>query len=150
MTADQLPLFAAPPVERAHDGIPLHGDTREEPEGMAAAYPGVPSPVSPPYVKHSKTSQAAAEAIKPHLGRLEAQVYRYIRAKGEWGSTDEEGILLTALAGNTYRPRRIRLAELGYIETVGKRPTRSGRQAEVWAARKSNKEAAGDGSSGSK
>jgi hypothetical protein len=48
--------------------------------------------------------------------------------------TDAELEELTGLAGNSLRPARVRLLELGAITDTGeRRPTSSGRPAIVWA-----------------
>lgn len=50
------------------------------------------------------------------------------------GLTDEEGQSLTGLSGNSWRPCRVCLVELGHVtETPARRATMSGRPAIVWA-----------------
>lgn len=50
------------------------------------------------------------------------------------GLTDEEGQALTGMAGNSWRPCRVCLVELGYVtETAVRRTTMAGRPAIVWA-----------------
>lgn len=86
-----------------------------------------------PHVPGSATSQAAAEAIRPHACRLRMAVLRSIAAHLGLGQTDEEVQESTKLGGNCERPRRRELVVLGYIRDSGwTRPTASGRQATVW------------------
>jgi hypothetical protein len=90
----------------------------------------------PPAVRGSETSREAAEEIRPHLNRLEAVVLDAVRASGMDGLTDEEGIDATRLSPSTYRPRRVRMVELGRVVDSGrKRATASGRLAVVWVTR---------------
>lgn len=90
----------------------------------------------PPAQRHSETSVAAAEAIKPDANRLRAMVYEYIASRGQDGATDEEGQEALAMQGSTYRPRRVELQAAGRIRKLdATRPTRSGRQAAVWVAK---------------
>lgn len=87
----------------------------------------------PPYQKHSPTSRAAAEAIKPALNALQSRVLAVIRLEPSWGATDEDICTVTGLKGSTVRPRRIELCEKGLIKDSGKtRATKRGRQATVW------------------
>ena len=88
---------------------------------------------APPCQKHSETSRAAAEQIEPRAATLRRAVLDFLRARGAQGATDEEGMTALAMAGNTYRPRRIECFQAGLIVDSGlTRPTRSGRQAVVW------------------
>ena len=83
----------------------------------------------------AETSRAAAEAIKPGVLTLRARVLRHIRECGDHGCTDAEGQAALEMSGNTYRPRRLELEQLGRIRQ-GKttRKTPSGRSAVVWVA----------------
>lgn len=86
---------------------------------------------TPPYQKHSPTSRAAAEAIKPKIGPLHRAIMEHLRAFG--GSTDEELQENLIIAQNTQRPRRRELQQAGLVIDSGRtRATRSGRQAVVW------------------
>ena len=79
------------------------------------------------------TSRDAAEAIVPHLDRLERIVLGVLADAGAAGLTDQEIGSLARLDGNTVRPRRGSLVDLGYVEDSGlKRTTASGRLACVW------------------
>lgn len=87
----------------------------------------------PPAQPHSPTSKAAAEAIEPAVGTLQARVLAYIRQCGLCGATDDELQRFLEMDPSTERPRRIELQRKGLIRDSGKtRPTRSGRQAIVW------------------
>lgn len=89
----------------------------------------------PPSVRGSDTSASAASAIAPVAGRLRKQVYEHLRACGEQGATDEEGIATLGLSPSTYRPRRVECVEAGLVRDSGTtRKTRSGRAAVVWVA----------------
>ena len=87
-----------------------------------------------PYQRHSQTSGEAADAITHKLGELERLVLRKISFAAD-GLTDEEGMNEAGLSGSTYRPRRVRLVELGRVRDSGRtRKTASGRNAVVWEA----------------
>lgn len=88
---------------------------------------------SPPAQRHSATSVAAAEAVKPAAGRLRAEVLAAIRRAGRAGLTDAEGQAATGIGGDTWRPRRRELQDAGLIRDSGKRRTTGhGREAVVW------------------
>lgn len=87
----------------------------------------------PPYVK-SETSYRAAEAIKPHVARLQSMVLEFIRNNGP--CTDEQIQEGLGLGGSTQRPRRIELLRFGLIEKIDDEGrTRSGRHATRWVIR---------------
>lgn len=89
-------------------------------------------PLFAPY-SDPDTSLAAARAIAPHLGRLEALVLDHIRACGPVGTCDHEGQMALGLDDNTYRPRRWGLVRRGFIKDSGlRRNTPAGRKAVVW------------------
>lgn len=78
-------------------------------------------------------SKEAAKAIEPHLDRLERIVLSVIALGGDSGRTDGEIEQMAGLAGNTVRPRRVRLVEKGLVRDSGaRRRTPSGRPATVW------------------
>lgn len=82
-----------------------------------------------PAIRGSVTSQAAADAIAPHLNRMERIVFEALKREP---MTDLELIEVTGL-GQSARPRRIKLTERGLVEDSGTtRKTASGRQAVVW------------------
>lgn len=86
----------------------------------------------PAHQKHSPTSRAAAESIKPRVGPMHAQLLEWLMCSGTYGLTDE-GMQLLGMAQNTQRPRRRELQQAGLIADSGRtRPTSSGRQAVVW------------------
>ena len=85
-----------------------------------------------PAQRHSQTSVAAAEAIEPHLNRLERMVLDYL-AKAEDGGTDEEIAIGTGLLEGTARARRVYLVGAGKVTDSGNnRSTSRGRAATVW------------------
>jgi hypothetical protein len=86
----------------------------------------------PPSVNRP-TSIAAAEEIQADAATLRVHVHAYIKAMGEHGCTDEEGITALEMNPSTYRPRRVELVQRGLIVDSGKvRKTVSGRNAVVW------------------
>lgn len=91
-----------------------------------------PTKPTAPFQPHSDTSRAAAKAIEPKLSRLERQVAALLERTPP-GLTDNQMQSGLAMNGNTQRPRRIRLVELGYVKDTGeRRATGSGRPATVW------------------
>jgi predicted ArsR family transcriptional regulator len=89
-----------------------------------------------PAQRHSPTSCAAAEAIVPHLNKLQARVLDYLRGCGERGATDEELVEALRLSPSTARPRRIELVAAKLVQDSGRtRKTRAGRPAVVWCAK---------------
>lgn len=90
----------------------------------------------PPHVRHSPTSKAAAVDIESRAATLRARVLNFIRRRGDAGATDEEIQRSLQMPGNTQRPRRRELEQMGRISDSGTtRPTSSGRQAVVWVVR---------------
>jgi hypothetical protein len=89
---------------------------------------------TPEHQKHSPTSKAAAEAIKPKIGPMHTMIRNFLRVCGS--ATDEEMQRVLNIPANTQRPRRRELQVTGLIIDSGKtRATRSGRQAVVWVLR---------------
>ena len=82
---------------------------------------------------HSDTSTAAAEAIAPLAGTLQAQVLDLLTV---WGPmTDEQMQSVLDLNPSTQRPRRIELMHAGFVRDSGQRGlTLSGRMAVLWEA----------------
>ena len=78
------------------------------------------------------TSEAAAASVRVSANTMRARALECIRAAGERGITDEEGVERSGMAANTWRPRRRELYLLGDIVSNGERLTRSGRKAKVW------------------
>ena len=93
---------------------------------------------TPPHVRHSSTSQAAAEAIKPKVNALQRQVLKAVREATD-GLTRDEIEIVTGLPHTTSSARVRELFLKGMLETrvdctTGisyRRPTRSGKMAEV-------------------
>lgn len=79
-----------------------------------------------------RTSIAAARAIVPHLGRLQADIAIYVKDRGETGATRSEIEAGLGLNGSTVRPRVLELIERGILrETDTQRKTSTGRCAVV-------------------
>lgn len=89
----------------------------------------------PPSV-HGETSEAAAEAIKPHRVAQWRKIHDRLVLAGWDGLTDQEIQHATNLDPSTERPRRGELVDAGLIYDSGrKRRTLSGRRAIVWVAK---------------
>lgn len=88
-----------------------------------------------PFQAHSGTSREAASVIKGKTARLRELVLEELRRTP---STDEELANALTLSGNTCRPRRVELVELGLVEDSGnRRKTTAGRNAVVWRVKES-------------
>lgn len=88
---------------------------------------------SPPYQRHSETSQEAAVAIADRVGKLERSVLLLLSRHAD-GLSDQEGCSLLSMDGNTYRPRRVTLANKGLVRDTGeRRMTAHRKKAAVWA-----------------
>lgn len=106
---------------------------------MFTLFPGTePEPTQPwgqhpAYVHHSQTSADAADEIKAHTPRMREKVYTTIKGSLA-GLTTEEICTITGMKGDTVRPRIVELASSKppMIKPAGTRPTKSGRQAQVW------------------
>lgn len=93
---------------------------------------------TPPHVRHSSTSEAAAEEIRQKINALQLQVLRLVAHRPD-GLTRDEIEEITGLKHQTASARARELVLLGLLETridpaTGisiRRPTRSGRNAEV-------------------
>lgn len=86
----------------------------------------------PPAVRHSDTSQSAAEQIRPSVGSLHKEIIGFLSGRGD-GATDDEMQREMPMAPNTQRPRRRELELAGRLVDSGeRRPTKSGRKATVW------------------
>lgn len=91
-----------------------------------------------PFVSGSPTSESAAGAIIPSLGRLEALVLGLYRSAGPNGLTDEEsyqGAIITVpyLKDSSVRARRISLTRAGYLKDSGAtRLSQAKRSMAVW------------------
>lgn len=88
---------------------------------------------SPPHVRGSATSKAAAERIAPKAGTKRAKVLECLKKVGTLGLTDEQMQYWLKMPANTQRPRRVELVKAGLIKDSGRtRPTLGGDQAVVW------------------
>lgn len=86
---------------------------------------------TPAHQRHSPTSKAAAESIKPRVGPMHTLILRLL--KDGFDATDEEMQWGLDMPANTQRPRRRELQNMGLIVDSGStRATKSGRQAVVW------------------
>lgn len=89
----------------------------------------------PPAQAHSATSRAAAMLMAGRAGAIRKIIYQWLLKQGGLGATDEEGQEALALQGNTYRPRRVELEEVGLVrDSHTTRFTRAHRKAVVWIA----------------
>jgi len=87
--------------------------------------------IAPPHQAHSPTSAASADAIKPKFGKNMVKALQAIIALD--GATDEEGCNKSGMTGNSYRPARVKLEELGLVwKTNATRKTASGRNAAIY------------------
>lgn len=87
---------------------------------------------TPPFQRHSPTSRAAAEQIKPRVGPLHRQILDML-ARGGAGATDEQMQCILNMPANTQRPRRRELQQAGLVVDSGITwATTSGRKAVVW------------------
>lgn len=88
-----------------------------------------------PHTAGSDTSRDAAESIEPMKGTLQYQILKYLRMMRSFGATDEQAANRLDIPGNTYRPRRRELEEMGFVKRTDiRRPTESGRTAHVYVA----------------
>jgi hypothetical protein len=93
---------------------------------------------TPPHVRHSSTSAAAAEAIAPKVNALQRQILEVVRS-APYGLTRDGIEVVTGLPHTTSSARVRELFLKGLLETridpaTGisyRRPTRSGKDAEV-------------------
>lgn len=93
---------------------------------------------TPPHVRHSSTSKAAAEAIAPKVNALQRQILEAV-SKASNGLTRDEIEQVTGLPHTTSSARVRELFLKGLLKTrvdraTGisyRRPTRSGKMAEV-------------------
>jgi hypothetical protein len=116
----QLDLFDRSPVARNQYGQAIDRPARPM---LQAPHNGTLSSV-----------EAAASITGEKVRRDMMAIYRAIRSAPD-GLIDEQGQAATGLPGNTYRPRRGRLEELGYVVASGaRRQTASLRYADVWVA----------------
>lgn len=87
----------------------------------------------PPHVAGSDTSQEAAEAIKPSVGRLKREVFAVVKRSGSIGITCDAIEADTAMRHQSCSARVRELVLEGRIHDSGeRRKTRSGRAARVY------------------
>lgn len=82
--------------------------------------------------RHSETSVAAAEAIKPRRYNLRERVLETLTIMGPM--TDQELQAAMDLPGSTERPRRVELVRMGLVRECGRRRQQNGRMATIWEA----------------
>ncbi len=86
------------------------------------------SPITP----SRKTSNEAHNSVKPHLTEMKWKVLSLIKTRE---STDDELEMLTGMSHQSLSACRRGLVKDGLVEATGdRRPTRSGRAAQVWRA----------------
>lgn len=89
----------------------------------------------PPKTPHNNTltSRIAAKLAKTFAASQQEQVFQFIEQAGERGATDQEIETSLGIAGNSVRPRRRKLVELGRVKQSGNlRLTNSKSPAVVW------------------
>ena len=89
----------------------------------------------PPKTPHNNTptSRIAAKLAKTFAATQQEQVFKFIEQAGERGATDQEIETALGIAGNSVRPRRRKLVELGRVKESGNlRLTSSNSPAVVW------------------
>lgn len=90
----------------------------------------------PPRLPHNGTltSRIAAQSMRCSAGAQQQRVLECLQQAGDAGLTDEEIQRGLDLSGNSERPRRAKLVELGLVRNTGlMRKTNSGHAAVVWA-----------------
>ena len=111
-------------VKRLSDAGLLQNDTSQEPSEaeLLAVRPIGKDPMSKAAAKRSVASYTTQAK----------RVHQHIQSSAD-GVTDEEGQDQLGIPGNSYRPARVALVDLGYVEKSGKtRKTHSGSSANVW------------------
>jgi hypothetical protein len=81
---------------------------------------------------HPATSHLAAAEVEPRTGTQRRRVLDYLRLCGSYGATDAEIQSALHMSGNTERPRRIELVELGLVFDSGELRGSHSRPAIVW------------------
>lgn len=114
----ELPLFAGAP-------------------SLAPARPVTVPRVDPPFQAGSRTSRAAAEAIKPKRATQAERILDFLRERGEEGATIEEiSIALHIKESSVCARLGWDLVKVGAVEqTKHERLTTSGLPAAVWIAK---------------
>lgn len=89
----------------------------------------------PPKMPHNgtPTSKIAAQSMRSSAGAQQQRVLDCLQQAGDAGLTDEELQAALDLSGNSERPRRRKLVELGLVKDSGTmRLTHSKSSAVVW------------------
>ena len=95
--------------------------------------PNMPLPKTPH--NNTTTSRIAAKLAKTFAGSQQEKVFQAIEQAGAIGMTDQEIETTLGIAGNSVRPRRRKLVELGRVKESGNlRLTSSNSPAVVWVA----------------
>lgn len=120
-------------VKRLSDAGLLQNDTSQEPSEaeLLAVRPIGKDPMS---------KAAAKRSVASYFTQAK-RVHQHIHSSAD-GVTDEEGQDQLGIPGNSYRPARVALVDLGYVEKSGKtRKTHSGSSANVWISTMSPEQA---------
>lgn len=99
----------------------------------------------PPKTPHNNTptSRIAANLAKTFAASQQEQVFQAIEQAGANGLTDQEIETALGIAGNSVRPRRRKLVELGRVKESGNlRLTSSNSPAVVWISTQPNEKPA--------
>ena len=89
----------------------------------------------PPKLPHNgtPTSRIASQQAKTFAASQQEQVFAFIEQAGEHGATDQEIETALGISGNSVRPRRRKLVELGRVkQSSNLRLTHSNSPAVVW------------------
>ena len=87
----------------------------------------------PPHQRHSKTSSLSAIQAAPRFNERSLLILKHLCLHG--GMTDQQGQEVFGISGDSYRPMRVRLTQLGMVEDSGDTGTTpSGRKAVIWVA----------------
>lgn len=120
-------------VKRLSDAGLLQNDTSQEPsdaELLAVRAVG----------KDPMSKEAAETSVATYTTQAK-RVLKHIHSSSD-GVTDEEGQDQLDIPGNSYRPARVALVRLGFVEKSGKtRKTHSGSSANVWVSTMSPEQA---------
>ena len=106
-------------------------------------FPDVEPAHAPPMLPHNRTatSKLAARSMRSHAAAQQQRVLECLRQAGDAGLTDEEIQTALDLRGDSERPRRAKLVELGLVENAGvMRLTKSSHPAAVWRAVEQSKQ----------
>ena len=85
-----------------------------------------------PKTPSRQASNEAHDSVKPHLSEMKWKVLSLLKTRD---STDDELEMLTGMSHQSLSACRRGLVKDGLVEATGdRRPTRSGRSAQVWRA----------------